>query len=249
MALVLHELADNARRHGALSGRDGRVTVGWHIEVGQGGTGLVLQWRERSPAPAPADATPGCGFLLIERSLAVNGGTAVRRIETEGLAWEIHLPLPALPAALPSDAPPRPDHAPCAWPADTLQGRRVLIVEDEALIALQIEADLAAAGATVLGPVGILGAAARLIETEPLDAALLDATLAGEPVDALAVALDARGVPFAFASGHGPSGLPEGFRDRPLLSKPFNAEALLNLTRSLLAPADRAKVVRLRKRD
>ena len=193
--------------------------------------------------------SPGCGFLLIERSLAVNGGTAVRRIEPEGLTWEIRLPLPALPAALPSDAPLRPDHAPFAWPVATLQGRRVLVVEDEPLIALEIEAELAAAGATVLGPVGIHGAAARLIETEPLDAALLDATLAGEPVDALAAALDARGVPFAFTSGHGPSGLPEGFRDRPLLGKPFNAEALLDLIRTLLAPADRATVTKLRSRD
>ena len=155
MALVLHELADNARRHGALTGRAGRVTVGWHIEAGQGEMRLVLHWRERGPALAPADASPGCGFLLIERSLAVNGGTAVRRIEPEGLAWEIRLPLPALPAALPSDAPLRPDHAPFAWPVATLQGRRVLVVEDEPLIALEIEAELAAAGATVLGPVGI----------------------------------------------------------------------------------------------
>jgi hypothetical protein len=67
-----------------------------------------------------------------------------------------------------------------------------------------------------------------------LDAALLDATLAGEPVDVL----DARGVPFAFSSGHGPSGLPEGFRDRPLLGKPFNAEALLALIRTLLEPTE-----------
>jgi len=48
----------------------------------------------------------------------------------------------------------------------------------------------------------------RLIETERLDAALLDATLAGEPVDALAAALDACGVPFAFASGTDPRGYP-----------------------------------------
>ena len=90
----------------------------------------------------------------------------------------------------------------------------------------------------VVGPAGSLEAAARLIEAEPLDAALLDANLAGKPVDALAAALAARGVPFAFASGYGPSGLPEGFRDRPLLGKPFGAEALVALVRGLLAPAD-----------
>ena len=116
MALVLHELADNARRHGALAGRAGRVTVDWRIEAGPGDMRLVLHWRERGPQLAPAEASPGCGFLLIERSLAVNGGTAVRRSGPEGLAWEIRLPLPALAAALPIDAPLRPDHAPFAWP-------------------------------------------------------------------------------------------------------------------------------------
>ena len=249
MALVLHELADNARRYGALSSRAGRVTVSWRIEAGPSGLWLVLDWRERGPVLAAAGASPGCGFLLIERSLAVNGGTAVRRSEPEGLAWEIRLPLPGLSPALPSDGLLRPDHAPYAWPGATLQGCRVLVVEDEPLIALQIEDQLAAAGATVLGPVGIIGAAARLIENEPLDAALLDATLAGEPVDALAAALDARGVPFAFASGHGPLGLPEGFRDRPLLGKPFSEEALLDLVRTLIAPADGTVVVPLRKRE
>ena len=101
-------------------------------------------------------------------------------------------------------------------------------------MALEIEAELTEAGAMVVGPAGSLEAAMRLIEAEPIDAALLDANLAGKPVDALAAALAARGVPFAFASGYGPSGLPEGFRDRPLLGKPFGSEALVALVRGLL---------------
>ena len=56
-------------------------------------------------------------------------------------------------------------------------------------------------------------------------------------------------MPFAFSSGHGLSGLPEGFRDRPLLRKPFSAEELLALIRALLAPAEGATVTRLRRRD
>ena len=71
-----------------------------------------------------------------------------------------------------------------------------------------------------VGPVGLAEVAARLIETEPLDAALLDATLSGKPAKALADELEARGVPFAFSSGPDPSVLPEGFRDRPLLVDP-----------------------------
>ena len=249
MALVVHELADNARRHGALGDSPGRLTVAWRIEAGPQGMRLVLDWREHgSAALASPDVTPGGGFLLIERSLAVNGGAGMRRSEPGGFAWEIVLPLPGLPAALPSD-PPSPMSATSAPWAGTLDGCRVLVVEDESLIAMDIESQLAAAGAIVVGPVGIMSTAAHLIESKPLDAALLDATLAGEPVDALAIALEARGVPFAFSSGHELSGLPEGFRDRPLLRKPFSAEELLASIRALLAPAEGATVTRLRRRD
>ena len=249
MALVMHELADNARRYGALGGSAGRVTVVWRIEAGpESGMQLVLDWCERGPALAFADGTPGCGFLLIERSLAINGGSGARRNEPGGFAWEITLPLPELPAALPDSASLSASPTSFPWGA-TLDGRRVLVVEDEPLVAMEIETQLTAAGVAVVGPVGLADAAARLIETEPLDAALLDATLAGKPVDALADALEARSVPFAFCSGHDPSALPEGFRDRPLLSKPFHAEDLLASIRNLLAPAGSGLVTQLRRRD
>ena len=118
-------------------------------------------------------------------------------------------------------------------------------------MALEIETELTDAGAVVIGPAATLEAAARLIEAEAVDAALLDANLAGRPVDTLAAALAARGVPFAFASGYGPSGLPEEFRDRPLLGKPFGSEALVTLVGALLAApaAADATVIPLRKRD
>jgi CheY-like chemotaxis protein len=251
MALVLHELVENARRHGALAGPGGRVAVGWQVSAGPDGRWLRLDWRERGGPPAPAGAgATGFGFALIERSLATNGGSAARRAVEDGLAWEIALPLPELPPALPLPPLPGETRPPVPPAPGGLAGRRVLVVEDEPLVALEIETELTEAGAIVLGPVGTLEAAARLIEAERLDAALLDANLGGRSVDALAAALAAREVPFAFASGYGPSGLPAGFRDRPLLGKPFGAEALLALVAGLLAPASEgATVVPLRTRD
>ena len=223
MALVVHELVSNARRHGALGRPGGRVTAGWRIEAGPDGRRLLLDWCERGTSPGQIESDDGFGVALIERSLAANGGTAVHRAGKDSLVWDICVPLPVLPAALPSATPlPASPHAPARVAA--LDGARLLVVEDEPLVALEIEA-------------------------EPLDAALLDANLAGKPVDTLAAALAARGVPFAFASGYGPSGLPEGFRDRPLLGKPFGAEALIALVSGLLASADGATVVPLRKRD
>jgi PAS domain S-box-containing protein len=247
MALVLHELVSNARHHGALAAPRGRVTIDWRIEAGPEGRRLRLDWRERGTPPAPPETGAGFGVTLIERSLAANGGTAVRSAGEDGIAWEIALPLPELPAALPPALPPSSVPAPA--PVAALDGVRLLVVEDEPLVALEIEAELTDAGAVVVGPAGSLEAAMRLIEGEPIDAALLDANLAGKPVDALAAALAARGVPFAFASGYGPSGLPEGFRDRPLLGKPFGSEALVALVRTLLGPPDDGTVVPLRKRD
>jgi len=248
LALVLHELASNARRHGALSGPDGRLGIDWRLEAGPDGRWLALDWQEEGGA-APAAGDPGFGIAMVERSLTASGGSAARRAGPEGFGWEIRLPLPET-VPVPGAAGPAVGLRAAAGP---LGGRRVLVVEDEPLLAMEIESELADAGAAVVGPAGTLEAAARLIEAEAFDAALLDANLAGRPVGTLAAALDARGVPFAFASGYGVSGLPEGFRDRPLLGKPFSAEALLALVGRLLAgperPADDGTVVPLRTPD
>jgi PAS domain S-box-containing protein len=249
MALILHELASNARRHGALSGHGGRVLVDWVVEAGPDVRRLGLVWRERGGPGIIPEAVPGFGFALIERSLTANAGSTRRRFEPAGLVWELGLPLPELPALLPGapgaeEARPSPPLHPAA-----LDGRRVLVVEDEPLIALEVETELVEAGAEVVGPAGSVEAALALIESESLDAVLLDANLAGRPVDAVAGTLAARGIPFAFASGYGPAGLPEGFRDRPLIGKPFGGAALVALVEELTRPRQAATVIPLRKRE
>jgi PAS domain S-box-containing protein len=238
MALVVHELLENARRHGSLARAGGRIEIGWHVAAGPQGRRLVFDWHERGGAPAPAAVSTGFGFSLIERGLAANGGTATRRGAEDGLTWEISLTLPELPAVLPPAAPTRSHEAPRASQPPAIAGCRILVVEDEPLVALEMVAQLADAGAMAIGPAGTPEAAAWLIEAEPLDAALLDANLGGKPVDELATALDARGVPFAFVSGYGRSELPEGFRARPLLDKPFGSETLIGLVAALLLPRD-----------
>ena len=70
MALVVHELLENARRHGALARPGGRIEVGWHVAAGPQGRRLVFDWHERGGAPAPAVVSTGFGFALIERGLA-----------------------------------------------------------------------------------------------------------------------------------------------------------------------------------
>ena len=106
--------------------------------------------------------------------------------------------------------------------------RRVLVAEDEALIAMEVEAALRRAGWEVVGPVARAAEVARLAAGEqPLDAAVLDIRLGGgATVFAAADALAARGVPLVFLTGYGPGILPERLRGRPVLRKPFPAERL-----------------------
>ena len=148
----------------------------------------------------------------------------------------IRLPLPAdpQPDLLRAAAGSETRRMPPEEAAAGVAGRRVLVIEDEALIALDIEDKLFAAGCEVVGPAASLETARRLLAEATVDCALLDANLVGRPVDELAGELTRRGIPFAFATGYGRQALPEGFRDAPLLAKPFDTHQLVDTVRALL---------------
>lgn len=105
---------------------------------------------------------------------------------------------------------------------------RVLVVDDEALIALNTRDVLMHGNHTVVGPAYRLDSAVALARFEPLDAAVLDVNLAGSAVWPVAQILADRGIAFALLSGYG-SGLevPDGFRGAPRLMKPFEDSLLL----------------------
>jgi len=102
-----------------------------------------------------------------------------------------------------------------------LKGLRVLLVEDEMIVAMHIEDVLRDAGCEIVGRAGTLQSALALVRDEPLDIALLDVNLDGDPTYPIAEELDARGIPFVLATGYGQSMLPEQWRNRPCLRKPF----------------------------
>jgi DNA-binding NtrC family response regulator len=89
--------------------------------------------------------------------------------------------------------------------ARTLEGLRVLVVDDEMIIALDIESALAEAGAVVIGPASDVAEALALVTRETLSAAVLDVRLGGGTVEPIAEALFDRGVPFVFYSGQAPN--------------------------------------------
>ncbi len=121
-----------------------------------------------------------------------------------------------------------------------LSGRRVLIVEDESLVAMLLETILEDMGCTPVGPAANIDDGLRLaVEETPLDAALLDVNVAGRQVFPVAEALKARGVPFIFSTGYGESGLPDAWRGQPTIQKPFTEAAVRD---ALMAAMGVAKV-------
>lgn len=100
--------------------------------------------------------------------------------------------------------------------------RRILVVEDEALVAMLVEDALLDAGFEVIGPARTVAQALEMLAAESPSAAVLDLNLAGESSGAVADALAARGVPFVVATGYGAAGLPQGHRGVPVLPKPYD---------------------------
>jgi CheY-like chemotaxis protein len=104
--------------------------------------------------------------------------------------------------------------------------RRVLVVEDEMLIGMLLEDMLTDMGHVVVAIVQRVNEALAAAQRESFDLAILDVHLNGQAVFPVAEALIARGIPFVFATGYGERGLPEQYRNRPILQKPFAKDDL-----------------------
>ncbi len=256
-SLVLHELATNAAKHGAFSATGGTLAVSWSVRP-EGG--LLVEWVETAGPPALLTGPPtrrGFGSRMIAATVTGQlGGTVSFDWRPAGLRCEIliaadriALRAPAAPAAAPAEGPPD-DAQPGA---ERLDDRRVLIVEDEPLVALDMEETLRGLGCEVVGPTATLAEALRLLEEEAqrLDAAVLDVNLGGHAAFPVADALVRRGVPVLFATGY--SELPGGWTSdggqgrTALLRKPVDRGALAAALRRLIlnpelgrdAPAER----------
>jgi DNA-binding response OmpR family regulator len=114
-------------------------------------------------------------------------------------------------------------------------GRRILVVEDEYMVAEDLRRWLLGRGAEVVGPASRVGRARSLIATEPIDAAVLDIHLAGELVFPAAEALGERRIPFLFMSGFDRSVIPARFAHVQLLEKPVSFDAFLQAMTVLLS--------------
>lgn len=93
LGLVLHELATNAAKYGALSSESGIVRVSWTVEVDRATPRLFLEWRERGGPKVEPPTRRGFGSRLIERSLATSGDNAVMQYDPQGLSCDIVMDL------------------------------------------------------------------------------------------------------------------------------------------------------------
>src|SRR5262245_6314704 len=239
LALVLHELATNARKYGSLSVPAGRLSVTWEVRT-NGECSLHLIWKESDGPKVSAPRGHGFGRVLIEQTVRSHGGEVSVHYHRDGLTCEIDLPLPAQAGATSGAdiaAPKgvaRSSLLAAVEQRRTLEGKRILVIEDEPLVSMEIESNLANAGCEIVGPAATLDRAKILVEAADYDAALVDVNLKGQPVDELATLLTKKNRPFAFVTGYGRDALPSGFRGAVVLGKPFSADQLLATAEVLL---------------
>ena len=226
LALALHELATNAAKYGALSSEAGKMKLVWELKEGN----LLLQWNETAGPPIRQPSTLGLGTRIIQASIEGQlGGQARFDWRPEGLQCVISVPL--------SDKLASTDHISNGRQIGTkddgsaevdfaVTGDRIMVVEDEALVAMGISDFLTELGFTIVGPYGNITEATAALENGDVDAAILDINLGGELVYPLADILFAARVPFIFVTGYGAESVDRRFTNIRVLQKPIERQVL-----------------------
>ena len=117
------------------------------------------------------------------------------------------------------------------------QRQRILVVEDEPILAITLQDMLEELGYAVVGPAFRIAAAVQLAEEAAIDAAVLDVNVGDGDSYGVAARLRERGIPYLFATGYGLRGIEEAYRSAPVLQKPFRARDLGLALEALVAPA------------
>ena len=231
LALALHELATNAAKYGALSSMFGQLQLGWQLSNGK----LVLDWNETGGPATKLPSVNGFGTRIIlasiERQLRGHVAFDWRR---EGLRCVLSVPLCNTMETVELPASRGGFESAAAGAGIALAGASVMLVEDEAIVALAVNDSLTDLGFSVIGPFSRVSDACRALQDNKVDAAILDINLDGELVYSLAELLTARKIPFVFATGYGAESIETRFEHIPVLQKPIEKDML---TRVFMRPA------------
>jgi len=224
LALALHELVTNAAKYGALSSISGRVHLAWELNPGT----LVLKWSETGGPPTQPPSSPGFGTRIITASIEGQlAGQTTFEWRPEGLQCVLSVPRDDMAPMKGRNGHPSPDPAHAAPPSGiTIAGNRVMIVEDEALVAMALREALDELGFSVIGPFNRISEAMIALRNNQIDAAVLDVNLGGELIYPLADVLNADGVPFVFITGYGAEEIERRYASVPILQKPIEPGAL-----------------------
>ncbi|WP_332772771.1 PAS domain S-box protein [Phenylobacterium sp.] len=235
LGLLLHELATNGVKYGALSSERGRVEISWTIlPTGE----LELRWIEVGGPEVSAPTARGFGStLVVEVSRRQLGGALDIRWPKEGMRLSVTLPQAAYRRGTGMDHAAA-EQMDAHLPAGAADGC-ILVVEDETLIGMELCNSLLSLGWRVVGPAATIEEASRLVADTPhLYAAVLDVNLGGTPVYPLAELLQTRSVPFVFCTGYEELDHEDRFRDCAVIRKPVDVGLLdVELRRSRQAAA------------
>ncbi|MCW6508045.1 GAF domain-containing protein [Hyphomicrobiales bacterium BP6-180914] len=220
LALVFHEMMTNAAKYGSLSVASGHLTVRWTLsEEG----GLTIEWDEKDGPRVQEPKRRGFGSVMIEQAVPFElQGEAHVEFRAAGLHARFRIPADYVTLGTGAeDVNTQPVRNPVM-----LEGKRLLLVEDSMMIALDAQIALQHAGLTV-DVAGTIPDAMRSVAVGGFDAVLLDINLSGETSFGIADRCVSIGVPFVFATGYGESVVtPDRFRGVPVISKPYNEQVL-----------------------
>jgi PAS domain S-box-containing protein len=223
LSMALHELATNAAKYGALSVPEGRLRLEWRIP--DEGEMLEILWEERvdpGTLKRPVGAEMGFGSRLIAMMIESQLGGELDKEWTEyGLRCRIRVPKALLVHPLMENLVAANAHPIVTQLKPRAAGARILLVEDEALVAAETTARLEQAGYVVAATASSLQEAQSAAAKADFDVAVLDVNLGGELSFPVADLLRARGLPFVFVTGYQPEGLiPARFSAVPVAAKP-----------------------------
>jgi PAS domain S-box-containing protein len=231
LALALHELVTNTAKYGALSLPTGHLDVRWHME----GRELVIRWQEQGGPPVLPPERRGFGTSAIVAGVEQqHGGKVTFDWKPEGLDCLLRIPFRD---AFTSNRPRKARVAASAAgvPANSTMPR-VMIVEDEMLVALDLQEQLRSLGYAVVGPYGRLSEAIEGAAAESIDFAILDLNLNGEMTYDLAEQLQKRGVPIVFTTGYESEAIKSRLGNCRVLNKPVVKDALESVLKEHFEP-------------
>ena len=229
MALLLHEMMTNAAKYGSLSVPDGQLKITWS----KAASGDVnIDWVESGGPPVTQPEKTGFGSTLIDNTIAYDlGGKADIEYAAAGVRARFVIPAQHIRDVA---AVVGPDYVAPTEPR-VLAGKDVILVEDQALIAMDIEDALRKLGAASVRSFPNISDALDGILSSLPHCAVLDLNLAGETSADVADALLAKSVPFIFATGYRDAVMiPERFRHIPVVRKPLSAAALATQLQAVL---------------